>query len=396
MTKRATAIIGSSFGDEGKGLMVDYFCRQAQEKPIVVRYNGGAQAGHTVVTPEGKRHVFHHFGAGTLAGAATYLSKYFIVNPYMFLEEKRDLGDWMTVAVHPFAPVTTPWDMFVNQKLEESRTGRHGSCGMGINETMIRQRDPSHSLYVNNLDNTHLEEKVDRCRAAAIERLHHLSLASEDNLNWVNLPYVFDVFLNECRAFMNVVYITDNLPEGEVIFEGAQGLLLDQDNKRFFPHVTHSKTGLHNVIEICKKAGIEHVDACYVARSYLTRHGAGELPGEDPNLSYEDNTNQPNPWQGTLRFAPQDWRLIDDAIHDDYNANYNKGVELSADIAITHVDQCAQITNDFYGVKINVKYESMGPTYKDVYVRKSLSEETLLESHSRWGSELSQSCSSLP
>lgn len=56
-------VIGSNFGDEGKGLMTDYFCAEASkrnESCIVALCNGGAQRGHTVVTPDGIRHVFHH------------------------------------------------------------------------------------------------------------------------------------------------------------------------------------------------------------------------------------------------------------------------------------------------------------------------------------------------
>ena len=76
-------VVGANFGDEGKGLMTDYFCRQSAlrgEKCLVVLHNGGAQRGHTVVTPEEHRHVFHHFGSGTFAGADTYLSGDFIVS----------------------------------------------------------------------------------------------------------------------------------------------------------------------------------------------------------------------------------------------------------------------------------------------------------------------------
>ena len=85
MTK-GYAVIGANAGDEGKGNIVSYLVSQV-ENPLVIRFNGGAQAGHTVVSPEGVRHVFSHFGSGTLAGAPTYLSKYFVVNPILFNRE---------------------------------------------------------------------------------------------------------------------------------------------------------------------------------------------------------------------------------------------------------------------------------------------------------------------
>ena len=75
MTKQVRIIMGANYGDEGKGLLVDYFVKSALamgESCIVVCSNGGSQRGHTVVS-DGIRHVFHHFDSGTLAGAATRL-----------------------------------------------------------------------------------------------------------------------------------------------------------------------------------------------------------------------------------------------------------------------------------------------------------------------------------
>lgn len=86
-------VVGANFGDEGKGLMADYFCHQAVsqgKKCLNVLTNGGAQRGHTVVTPTGKRHVFKHFGSGTFAGADTYLLKSFILNPMEFIRELNE------------------------------------------------------------------------------------------------------------------------------------------------------------------------------------------------------------------------------------------------------------------------------------------------------------------
>ena len=63
--KTVKIVIGANFGDEGKGLMTDYFASK-NNNSIVVMHNGGAQRGHTVVTPEGIRHVFHHFPQGLI------------------------------------------------------------------------------------------------------------------------------------------------------------------------------------------------------------------------------------------------------------------------------------------------------------------------------------------
>ena len=83
-------VIGANFGDEGKGKLTDYYTKNA-DNCIVVCSNGGAQRGHTVLKSDGTRHVFHHFGSGTLNGADTYLPEDFILNPLVFKEEWEEL-----------------------------------------------------------------------------------------------------------------------------------------------------------------------------------------------------------------------------------------------------------------------------------------------------------------
>jgi adenylosuccinate synthase len=117
-------VVGSNFGDEGKGLMTDYFCHQATSKGencIVVMSNGGSQRGHTVVDADGTRHVFKHFGSGTLTGADTYCADDFILNPMTFCKEydELQLKYLPHIYVHPNCKWTTPYDMFINQ------IGRH-------------------------------------------------------------------------------------------------------------------------------------------------------------------------------------------------------------------------------------------------------------------------------
>src|SRR5258708_6994888 len=107
--KRATVVIGANYGDEGKGKMVDYLVSQITNEKVVVRFNGGAQAGHTVMLPDGKRHIFSHFGSGTLANAQTYLAKHFVCNPILFWKEYRQLSELSItpkVAVDPRCFVT--------------------------------------------------------------------------------------------------------------------------------------------------------------------------------------------------------------------------------------------------------------------------------------------------
>lgn len=328
--KRATVIIGAGFGDEGKGVLTDYFAAK-HEKSTVVRFSAGANAGHTVVTPDGRRHVFHHFGSGTLAGAHTYLSVDFIVNPLLWRKEARelkalgiDLTDKFAVARSCF--VTTPWDMLVNQAIESHRShGRHGSCGVGIYETINRDADGLWLDVAGLWDAPKID--VEKFRKYSRERLSMLGISMLPQMHEIfESQQLADDFQSASYDFCGAAHIVPNASfdtadviHGHMIFEGAQGLLLDQNRKDFFPHLTPSNTGLHNVALLAPQLGITNLDVVYVTRAYATRHGAGPLPHEDPSMSFPDPTNAPNDFQGSLRFALLDLDLIGAAIRDDWN-----------------------------------------------------------------------------
>lgn len=332
---RARAVIGANFGDEGKGLFVDYLCA-TQGAGIVVRYNGGAQAGHTVVTPEGKRHIFRHFGAGTFCGVPTFLSQYFICNPLAYLAEAKRFYDTFgqnpVVYAHPNCLVTTFADMIINQVKEDRRLlKRHGSCGLGVHETQVRSELPHLKITMSDLWNgvSLTDRLVEICGKYSEFRTGSPVRDAE--------PLITD-FQKRCEIFANLVNPLGIQQCKDPVFEGAQGLLLDQDNKEFFPHVTHSKTGITNVAKLCRQAGIKELQSYYVSRTYLTRHGAGPLPGEDSKLSYYDDTNTTHTYQGDIRFAPLDTeRYIERVMDDIYKAGSD--FKYSIDLVLTHCDQ---------------------------------------------------------
>ena len=339
---RARVVIGANYGDEGKGLVTDYLCSRGPGAGVVVRFNGGAQAGHTVVTPEGVRHVHHHFGSGTLLGIPTFLSKYFVVNPIVYLKEADELKTKLTeppiVYVDPQCKVTTFVDMIINQRKEEARgLQRHGSVGLGLHETMQRSQMESMCITMAdlwNFDRRRLEAKLQE----ACNKWFQFRTKSKRPLE--NADAMIDKFLNGCQRFADQVH-----PAGiaqcaklDPVFEGAQGLLLDQDNKANWPHVTHSKTGLHNAALLCGQMGVTDLQVFYVSRTYLTRHGAGPLPLEAADMRFEDDTNRPHDYQGVLRFAPMEWDKLLQRIGADFDSikpNWSSWFKL----VLTHCDQ---------------------------------------------------------
>ena len=113
---KAIITVGLGFGDEGKGACVDFLARELSAD-LIVRYCGGAQAGHNVELPGGERHTFSQFGAGTLAGARSYLGSRVIISPATLVPEAdhlRSLGvsdPWSRIAVHPECLVATTYHM---------------------------------------------------------------------------------------------------------------------------------------------------------------------------------------------------------------------------------------------------------------------------------------------
>ena len=262
--KTAQVVIGAQFGDEGKGRLVDYYAALDNNR-LVVRFNGGAQAGHTVITPDGRRQVFSHVGSGAFAGAATLLSRFFVANPILFLKEQAvlaGLGVTPTVLIDPASPATTPYDMLINQIIERERgTGRHGSCGIGFGETLERNLRPDYALTVGELTQGGLADRLNAIRRDyAPGRLAQLGFGEIHGREKARFESdaILERYIDDVQRFLQAVTVTaaDTAIRGRsLIFEGAQGLLLDQE-RGFFPYVTRSHTGLRNVLTLAREWGL--------------------------------------------------------------------------------------------------------------------------------------------
>lgn len=356
--KTVKIITGANFGDEGKGYMTDYFANEAKEQNkscIIVCHNGSCQKGHTVVSPSGLRHVFHHFGSGNIAGADTYLSKDFIVNPIIFNKEYEDLkrkGIVTKTFVHKDCLFTTPFDMLINQISETYRgKDRHGSCGLGVNETIVRNNSMNtFTIYdIYKMPNYLTKVLLDIISTYYLTgRLNQLKIESIPT-EWVEIlskkDTIIENYIDDLYTMMSRIEIVDDSIFDKyeyVIFEGAQGLLLDQNNMEYFPHLTPSNTGITNPVNMIKDKNVSDIEACYVTRTYMTRHGAGrfdtECKKEDINPNMVDMTNVPNEFQGTLRYGKLDLNDLKNRIENDFDSNRN-GLNIKKSLAVTHINE---------------------------------------------------------
>lgn len=396
MTK-VKVVIGANFGDEGKGLMTDYFCSKAAERKencLVVCSNGGAQRGHTVITPEGVQHVFHHFGSGVFVGADTYLSEKFILNPIIFRQEYgefSDLGYRPKVYINRKCSFSTPYDMMMNQIIEDNRgANRHGSCGVGIWETIVRNEMHNLSLSISDYsDNNIYKEKVfnyikDVRDNYCPERLMQVGIGEIPEC-WKKIFYsefllerYFDDFFFMLK---HIEFADDNILKEyqNIVFENGQGLLLDQNRKEFGENTTPSNTGLKNPKEIINKITPDsEVEICYVTRTYLTRHGAGrfdtECSKEIINPRMNDETNITNPYQGSLRYGKIDLKDLTNRIIEDFG--YKNDWRLS--LAITHLNETdgsfvmsenVELSHAQFIKRFNCIYQSDGKTREYITIK---------------------------
>jgi len=353
---KAKVVIGSGYGDEGKGLVTDYLSQGWAD--LVVRFHGGAQAAHTV-KHEDKEHVFGHVSSASFSSSSlglglipTYLGPRFVVNPVLFQQELEELKSKMPyvpqVFVHPDCYVTTVFDMFINRVLEESRgANRYGSVGVGFNETITRNYDKGVMLQVCDLHSPKLLRKILNIKTAyVLTRLEELGFSITD-IKLLREKYDFDKMqkstmeaIKYFRAHTNV--FNENVFDyyENVVFEGAQGLLLDEF-RGIFPHVTRSSTGIENAWKMISKHGSGvHVQSYYVTRAYTTRHGAGPLNAEEAMPFWvQDTTNVSNEFQGSLRYAPLDVSLLMETIHKDAELLCRLDIPGMNHLVVTCMDQ---------------------------------------------------------
>ena len=392
--KEAKIVIGANFGDEGKGLMTDFFCsRFDPSKPILnVRFNGGSQAGHTVVTPKGESHIFSHLGSGSfLPNVATYLSKDFIVNPISFYKQyvqfvQDSNGLYPMIYAHPRCMITMAQDMMINQIIETRRgKDRHGSCGMGIYETILRDK-VDRAVRIKDFKKIEARGQIDLnyYDSERIETIFNVGLTDKEKalLNNQNIRAHYN---QDVQFFMDHVTIADESifkRFDNVVFEGAQGLMLDQNNSDYFPHLTPSNTGIENVLGYLDSD--TNVEVCYVSRPYLTRHGAGRLDNECSREvigAKPDLTNHLNQFQGVFRYAPLDFDDMYKRAKSDFDKIYTVGCPAKMSICVTHVDEFMDhlikdpqstfipdiVRPIFYDPNERTTYISRGRTRNDVF-----------------------------
>jgi adenylosuccinate synthase len=354
-------VVDLGYGDAGKGSIVDWLCSRpgrgsvAPARPrVVVRFNGGAQAAHNVLTPDGRHHTFAQFGSGTFTpDVRTHLSRFVLVDPLALAAEAAHLAsvgvddalDRLTVDRD--ALITTPYHRLANQARERARgAARHGSCGMGVGETASYALEhPDDAPRVGDCaEPRRLTRKLTLLRDWLLAEFGTGAAGSGTGTAAIGagatagsgVPPVAHVstalgaFAERVRV-VGSEYLNRLLHAGPAVFEGAQGVLLDEWHG-FHPYTTWSTTTFANAETLLAEAG-RTGERLGVIRCYMTRHGPGPLVTEDTTLELPDSHNGWGPWQGSFRVGHLD------AVALRYAIEVAGGVD---GIALTHLDVAGQ------------------------------------------------------
>jgi adenylosuccinate synthase len=453
---------GLLYGDEGKGTTVEYISKETKSK-LVVRYNGGPQAAHHIVTPDGDFHCFSHFGSATfLPDVHNLISKYMVIYPQTMLREAKKLIEkhnitdlWKRMHIDSECFVITPYHQLINRILEILRgSKKHGSTGLGvgvctdeaffshpeffplgktfykldkkiknktttlqikdlsdkkilinklkaiISEKLVHARNliknfdtNSHfigeylEIYKNDIINTKEGDKLkedtvnkfaqqEKSRIIQ-EALLYINNTSEEH-TLTNLHNYYKIFYDDYGHTLidGNQFIKEEIEKGnDIVFEGAQGALLDRVYG-IFPHLTKSLCSDANAMAIIddvreKLTFIESENRNFktkkigILRAYSSRHGSG--PFITNNTSWNDylkeEHNMHSKWQGDFKVGPFD--LV--------AAKY--GIEIFKPdlISFTCVDKFAnagELNKDFKNYPICINY--MLNTSDDSYIQNEL------------------------
>jgi adenylosuccinate synthase len=275
-----TAVIGTQWGDEGKGKVVDYLAERAK---LVVRFQGGNNAGHTLVV-DGQTYKLHLIPSGVLQGKTGIIGNGCVVDPLVLVQEVKDLrarGVSPDLRLSDRAHLILPYHQAIDAAEEQAKgKAKVGTTGRGIGPCYADKASRSGVQAGDLLHPQRLEEKV-RTNA----RLKQALLAAYGSTATIDADQVLRdlaAATEVLRPFIGdtVKALQDAVREDEVVLlEGAQGAMLDIDHGTY-PYVTSSATAAGGMCSGSGLAPRDIGDVVGVVKAYTTRVGSGPFPTE--------------------------------------------------------------------------------------------------------------------
>ena len=278
------AVIGAQWGDEGKGKIVDLL---AQQSDVVVRFQGGNNAGHTLVV-NGEKTILHVIPSGALhpdkvcvIGNGVVLDAEVLLHELQELRQQGHLQDNGQLRISEQAHLIMPYHKAIDQARERMRgAGKIGTTGRGIGPTY---EDKAARVGIRVIDL--LEEDTFRAKLEhniAEKNVYLKAILKEQALDFEEIHRTYGGYREQLAPYVTDtgVLLEEMFRDGKnVLFEGAQGTLLDLDHGTY-PFVTSSNTVIGGV---CSGAGIgpRHIhEVIGISKAYTTRVGSGPFPTE--------------------------------------------------------------------------------------------------------------------
>lgn len=272
-------VVGSMWGDEGKGKVTDYL---AQKADVVVRYAGGNNAGHTIVY-DGKKFALKLIPSGIFSGHEVIMGNGMVVNPKAFLEEIHYLNDagidTSKIKVSDRCHVILPYHLEIDA-IQEARKGANsiGTTKKGIGPAYIDKYSRIGIRMGEFIDEElFLERLKDTFQMKVLE---YPELKEK-----MNVEDIFEEYKEYAKMIKPLVCDTGLLldeylqADKKVLFEGAQGAMLDIDYGTY-PFVTSSHPGANGVSEGTGIGPLYIKEAIGIIKAYTTRVGSGPFPTE--------------------------------------------------------------------------------------------------------------------
>lgn len=378
-------VVGSQWGDEGKAKITDILAHDAD---LIIRYQGGCNAGHTVVA-DNKTFKFHLIPSGILyKGKTCFLGAGTVILPEFFEKEVNDLiaegVDVSGLKISPLASITMPYHTEIDGYSEQTAgKGKIGTTKKGIGPTYT-DKAARLGLKVGDLYNLEtLDEKLDiilPIKNKMLEKVYGLQ------------PYTKECVLALCEKYAQIFKpyvcfewqeLLENSRNKTILFEGAQGVMLDVDYGTY-PFVTSSNP-IGGGAATGSGYGPTMIDEVIgVAKAYVTRVGEGPFVTE-LNDETGEKIRQIGHEFGVTTGRPRRCGWFDAVI-----MRYSVLVGGLTSIALTKAD----VFDTFDEIKVCTAYKDIrdGKIYKnyptDVFMHKYL--EPVYETHKGWNSDISQ------
>jgi len=360
-------IVGAQWGDEGKGKIVDLL---SKDYDIVARYQGGANAGHTVIIKD-KKYVLHLIPSGILHDdVECVIGNGVVIDPVALIEEIRLLEEKGVhvedrLKISQKAHLIMPYHKLLDTASEERQGGQKiGTTKRGIGPAYVDKANRKGIRIVDLLDRSLFEEKLRRNIAEKNELLEKI---------YGQVPLDVEQIINQYLAFDELidpyikdtsVYLNSAIDEGKsVLLEGAQGTLLDVDHGTY-PYVTSSNPSSGGA---CIGVGIGPTkidEVLGIIKAYTTRVGEGPFPTELLDEDGEFLRREGNEF-GATTGRPRRCGWFDAVI-----ARYAVRINGIDNLAITKLD----VLDRFESIKVCTGYK-----YGDKILREFPTDPMILE-----------------